>query len=146
MLSIQFIINIFRDTKAVQILFFLLSISILQVLDLFLAIFLTHIFGEYLIMAILCSVSLIGMFFSVIRIKKLISIVTINCNNGIFPERYFFETTGIFTAAIMIFIPGFISGIIGFLLLIPLLSFKTGKYISAKTYTDWHTVYEYMKI
>lgn len=146
MLSIQFIINIFKDTKAVQFLYFFLAISIFQILDLFLTIFLTRIFGEYLIMAIICSTSLLGLFFSIIRIKSLILIINKNCKEGIFPESQFHEIIGIFIAAILIFIPGFVTSLLGFLILLPVLSTKSGQYISKWTFTDWHTVYEYMKI
>jgi UPF0716 protein FxsA len=146
MLSIQFLIDLFKDTKAIQILLFFLSVSILQVFDLFLTIYLTHIFGEFLVMAIICSVSLVGLVFSIARVRSLISVITVNCNNGIFPGNTFFQLTGLFIAALFIFIPGFISGILGYLLLLPLLSSYYGKLISDKTLTDWHTVYEYMKI
>ncbi len=146
MLSIQFIINIFKDTKAVQILFLLLLFSILLVLDLFLTIYISNIFGEYLVLAIICSISFIGSMFSVIKVKNIINEIKINCNNGNFPENYFFMITGIFAATIYIIIPGFISDIIGFVLLISFFSTKLGKFISNKTQTDWHTVYEFMKI
>jgi len=146
MLSIQFLINLFKDTKAVQILFFFLSVSILQVIDLFLTIYLTTIFGEYLILGIICTVSLVGLFLSVARVKSLIMIINENCNNGIFPETNFFQITGVFTAALLIFIPGFISAFLGFLILMPIISIYWGKNISGRTSTDWHTVYEYMKI
>lgn len=146
MLSIQFIINIFKDMKAIQMLYFFLAISILQVADLFLTIFLTHIFGEYLIMAIICSVSLIGLFFSVLRVKHLILLINDNCSEGNYPENLFHELTGVFISAIFIFIPGFFTSVAGFLLLIPILSNKSGQSISKWTFTDWHTVYEYMKI
>ena len=146
MLSIQFIINLFKDTKAVQIIYFFLAVSIIQVIDLFLTIYLTHIFGEYLIMAIICAISLFGLLITINRMKVKIQIIKDKCNNGDFPEISFFEVTGIFTAAILIFIPGFLSAIIGFSLLIPIMASNSGRYISTKTDTDWHTVYEYMKI
>jgi len=146
MLSIQFIISIFKETKAIRILYFFLAISIFQVADLFLTIFCTHIFGEYLIMAIICSTSLLGLFFSIIRIKSLILLINISCKESIFPENLFNEIAGVFVAAIFIFIPGFATSLIGFLILIPFLSTGIGRYISKWTFTDWHTVYEYMKI
>ncbi|MBI9096842.1 MAG: FxsA family protein [Spirochaetaceae bacterium] len=146
MLSIQFILNIFKETKAIQILYFLLAASIIQIIDLFVTINFTNIFGVYLIMAVICCISLTGLFFSISRINILIKIINDNCKNGIFPESYFFEITGIFLTALLIFMPGFISTVLGFLLLLPILSEQCGKVISSKISTDWHTVYEYMKI
>lgn len=146
MLSIQFILNIFKGTKAVQIIFMLLGVSLILIIDLFLTIYLSNIFGEYLIMAIICSISFIGLFFSVRRIKKLIFSINENCGNGVFPGNSFFEISGIFCASIMIFIPGLISTIAGFSLLLPFFSVIGGRYISNKISTDWHTIYEYMKI
>ncbi len=146
MLSIQFILNILKDSKAVLIIYLLLAVSIIQVVDLFITIFLTNIFGLYLIMGIICSLSLIGLFFSITRIKTLTFIIKDNCNKGFFPGKSFFALTGIYCASLLIFIPGFVSSILGFSLLFPLFSEKSGKMISEKTSTDWHTVYEYMKI
>lgn len=146
MLSIPFILNILKDSKAVQILYLLLAVSIIQVVDLFTTIFLTNIFGEYLIMGIICCLSLIGLLLAIIHIKSLTSIIAEKCNSGVFPENSFFAMTGIYCASLLIFIPGFLSSILGYSLLFPLFSEKCGKLISEKISTDWHTVYEYMKI
>jgi UPF0716 protein FxsA len=146
MLSIQFIINVFRETKAVKILYFFLAISIFQVMDLFITIFLSNIFGEYLILAIICSTSLIGLSLSILRVKSLVLIINDKCKEGVFPLELFNQVTGVFVASIFIFIPGFITSITGFLFLIPFFSNNIGRYTSKWTFTDWHTVYEYMKI
>lgn len=146
MLSIQFILSIFKDTKAIQIIYFFMALSIIQIVDLFFTIFLTHIFGDFLIIGIICCISLTGLYFSTLRTKNLVLNIKEKCHKGEFPERYFFELTGLICAAILIFIPGFISAIIGFSLLIPVLSGIGGGHISKKITTDWHTVYEYMKI
>ena len=146
MLSIQFIISTFKDIKAIQMLYFLLVVSILLVLDLFSTIYLTHIFGEYLILAIICTVSLLGLFITVRRIKNLISTISENCNKGIFPGNNFYIITGIYIAAFFIILPGFITDIFGFISLFSFFALHIGKYISLKTQTDWHTVYEFMKI
>ncbi len=146
MLSIQYIINIFRGSKAEQILYFLLFISILQIFDLVLTIYLSQKFGEYLILGSICTISLFGLFITVNIIKNLINQISGYCNNGIFPEKYFYVATGSFVAAFFIFIPGIISGFFGFTLLFPFLALRTGKYISYNTKINWHTVYDYMQI
>ena len=146
MLSIQFLINILKETQAVRILYFFLFASLLQVFDLFLSIFLTHILGEYLLMTTICTVSLMGMFFSVMRIKYLTRQIHDISHQRVFPERYFFQTAGVYSGALFIAMPGFISGLLGLFLLTPTLSLYAGKFLSTRTDTDWHTVYEYMRL
>lgn len=146
MLSIQYILSLFKDTKALQIVYFFMAASVLQVTDLFLTIYLTQLFGEYLIMAVLCLFALAGLFFAIARIKKLTSLINENCSNGVFPQNHFYELSGMFLAALLVFIPGFISSLAGMICMLPLLSRKTGSLLSEKMSTDWHTVYEYMKI
>lgn len=146
MFSIQFILSIFKDTKAQKIIFFFLAVSILQIIDLVLTIFMTHLFGEYLILAVLCFFSLLGFVFSLSRIKSTTNRIKDECLNSNFPENRFFELIGIYLSAFLIFIPGFISTMTGFVFLIPVFSKISGRYLSIKTATDWHTVYEYMKI
>jgi UPF0716 family protein affecting phage T7 exclusion len=105
-----------------------------------------NVFGEYLIMAVICCISILGLFFSTNRIKRLIAAINEKCSSGIYPENSFFEISGIYCASLLIFVPGFISTIAGLSLLLPFFSTLTGKYLSSKISTDWHTVYEYMKI
>lgn len=146
MLSIQYILSLFKETKALQIIYFFMAASVLQVIDLFLTIYLTHLFGEYLIMAVLCFSALIGLFFAMGRIKKLTALINRECAEGIFPENRFYELTGMFLASFLVFIPGFISTLAGLAFMLPLLSRPAGELLTKKMSTDWHTVYEYMKI
>lgn len=146
MLSIQYILSLFKSAKAQEIVYFFMCASIIQIVDLFLTIYLTQIFGVYLIMAMICCLSLAGLFISLKRVGRLTDFISRDCNNGVFPEIRFFELTGVFLASILLFIPGFISSLIGFFIILPPLSNMAGRMISSKTSTDWHTVYEYMKI
>lgn len=146
MFSVQYILSLFKGNKSVQIVYFFLAVSILQVADLFLTIYLTQMFGEYLIMAVICLVSLLGLLFSVLKLKDLTKMIKIECDKGQFPEESFYEMTGLYLAAWLIFIPGFATSLIGIMLLLPFFSKIAGRIISSRTSTDWHTVYEYMKI
>lgn len=146
MLSIQYILSLFKETKALQIVYFFMATSVLQVIDLFTTIFLANLFGEYLILAVLCLFSLVGLFFAVARIKKLTELINKDCTDGNFPESRFYELTGMFLASLLVFLPGFISSLLGLIIMLMPLSKNIGSYLSKKTSTDWHTVYEYMKI
>ncbi|MBN2657510.1 MAG: FxsA family protein [Spirochaetales bacterium] len=120
--------------------------SIIQIIDLILTLYLTHLFGDYLILAIISSLSLAGIFFSYISVNSRIRQINTSCGEGCFPENLFNQLTGTFFAAVLLFMPGFISSFFGFLLLFPLFSIPAGRYISRNSDTEWHTVYEYMKI
>jgi len=146
MLSVQYILSLFKDTKALQILFFLMGAAVIQVADLCLTLFLTALFGDFLILALINSLSLAGLLISVLTVKKIIGMVNESCREGCFPENLFYKLAGSFLAAFLLFMPGFVSTFLGFLLLLPLFSIPSGRYITKKTETDWHTVYEYMKI
>ncbi|MBB6482346.1 FxsA family protein [Spirochaeta isovalerica] len=146
MLSVQYILSLFKDTKAVQILFFLMGAAIIQIVDLILTLFLTHLFGDFLILALISCLSLAGLFFSYLSVSNRISKINESCLDGCFPETLFHKLSGAFLAALLLFMPGFVSSIIGFFILLPPLSVPAGKYLSVKSDTDWHTVYEYMKI
>lgn len=146
MLSIQFILQVFKGLNAVRIIYFFLALSIIQLGDLIFTVFMTKIFGDYLILGLICSISIAGLFISVLRIKEISNRICIKCKNGEFPKDSFYELTGLFLAASMIFIPGFISSLAGSVMLFPIIAKQAGLFISYKTSTDWHTVYEYMKI
>jgi len=146
MLSVQYILSLFKDTKAIQILFFLMGAAVIQVADLCLTLFLTDLFGDFLILALINSLSLTGLLVSFLSVKKRIELINDSCREGCFPENLFYKLAGSFLAAFLLFMPGFVSSFLGFLLLLPLLSIPSGRYVSKKTDTDWHTVYEYMKI
>lgn len=146
MFNIQFILSLFKETRAIQIIYFFMAVSIIQILDLFLSVYLTSLFGVYLIMAALCIMAIAGFFISLKRIKVIINTVKNESEKGSFPENSFHELTGVYLSAFLVFIPGFISSVAGLILMIPLLSKNSGRFISQKTSTDWHTVYEYMKI
>lgn len=146
MLSVQYILSLFKDTKAVQILFFLMGAAIIQIVDLILTLFLTHLFGDFLILALISSLSLTGLFFSYLSVSSRIKQINTSCLSGCFPETLFHKLTGAFLAALLLFMPGFVSSLIGFIILLPPASVPTGKFMSDKSDTDWHTVYEYMKI
>lgn len=146
MLSIQYILSLFKNARSIQIIYFIMGAAAIQIVDLFLTIYLTHLFGEYLIMALICCVSLAGLLISYIRVRQVTEAISDDCGNSIFPEGRFFELAGIFLAALLIFIPGILSSAAGFIVMFPPLTRQTGSFISEKTSTDWHTVYEYMKI
>ena len=103
MLSIQFILSLFKNAKALQIIYFIMGTTVIQIADLFLTIYLTNMFGEYLIMALICCVSLAGLFFSFTRVKHITDAISDDCGNSIFPEGRFFELAGIFLAALLIY-------------------------------------------
>lgn len=146
MFSIQYILSLFKQTKASQIIFFLMGVSLIQITDLILSIFLTHYFGDYLILALISLLSLVGLFSAVLCVNKRVEIIIVLCDDGTYPENEYFQFSAVFLAAMLLFIPGFISSFLGLIILFRPVSALTGRIISKKAEIDWNTVYEYMKI
>jgi UPF0716 protein FxsA len=64
----------------------------------------------------------------------------------VFPAQEFINLTSVLAASILLLTPGFITDTMGFLLFVPALRDRFGRWVLAKTRTDLKELYEYLKL
>lgn len=147
MFSIEFLLKLLNRDKISKYIYSILLVSLLTIVDFFTLFVFSEMIGIYLYLAIIATISLLGVFILVNIIKEQIIILEKKHANAIFPKDEFNHITALFITSILVVFPGIISSLLGLIIiLIPQLRLLIGRSLSKRLKLDWNAVYEYKEI
>ena len=147
MFNTDFLLKLINKEKASKYIYTLLLISLTSIFEFIMLFYFSKMMGLYLYMAIIASLSLLGVFLTISMIKKQITILEKKHRNGVYPENEFYCITTLFFASIFIIFPGGITSFIGLgLISVPYFRILIGRTLSRSLQLDWNSVYEYKEI
>jgi UPF0716 protein FxsA len=120
--------------------------SLVPLAEIFLLIYLGTVIGYYFTLALAAFAGLIGMLIALRELQKNVQELKKKARKGVFPTQEFINLTGILAASILLLTPGFITDTLGFLLFVPAIRDRLGKFILRKTRTNLKEIYEYLKL
>ncbi len=147
MFSIKFLLRLTENRRhSAFFLYLILLLSGIVLLDFYLCMQGSIIFGIYLIMSLLCLLSLVGLPVSMGLVSRHLEGIDASRIREEFPEGDFYGLTGAFLAGILLLIPGIISSFLGMFLLVKPLRILAGRILSDFLMVKWHEVYEYRNL
>jgi UPF0716 protein FxsA len=142
----KFILRFLDKTFITKLLILALLYSLLPLAEIFLIIYLGDRIGNYFTLALAACTGLMGMLFALRGFQKNLALLKEKIKQGEFPTEELITLTGIFTAAILLLTPGFITDLLGFLLFIPAIRSALGRFIIRVTRVNFKELYEYLKL
>jgi UPF0716 family protein affecting phage T7 exclusion len=146
MLNLKILMNIFHPAFIKRLLYAILALSIIPVIDCILIIQLAHLLGDYLFLAFLIFLSLLGFLLSIKITVKIAARINQNLNNNTYNLNCYHDLPGSFSAAFLLIMPGIISFFLGVFCLIPRIRPALGEKVSDFLKLDWREIHEYMSI
>ncbi|MEW5814104.1 MAG: FxsA family protein [Spirochaetota bacterium] len=146
MLDIHFMIRLFDKGFIIKLLFLLLLYSLLPLCEIFLILYLSTIFGKYLILALVAATGLIGVLAAYNQVRKLLDIIGRKIKEGYYPNNEFISFAGVLVGAVLLVTPGFITDFLGFVLFVPGARDAIGRLIISKMQGRLKEIYEYLKM
>ncbi len=147
MFSIEFLLKLLNRDKISKYIYTILFVSLITIVDFFTLFIFSEMIGIYLYLAIITTVTLLGVSILINFIKTQIVRLEKKHDVRIFPEEEFYHITALFITSIFIIFPGIISSILGLIIIIiPQLRVLIGRILSKRLKLDWYAVYEYKEI
>ena len=129
-----------------RLMFVLLLYSIVPIADIILFLWLGQLIGQWLILAIAAVVGLLGMLFAMREVRVTLARLRARIRRHEYPGIEFVDLAGILVGSVLLLTPGFITDTMWFLLFVPALRDRFGRWVLAKTRTDLKELYEYLKL
>ena len=146
MFDISFMMRLFQKEFILKLLLLALLYSLLPLAEIFLILHIGGIFGNYLVIATTAITGFLGMIIAFGEIESLIKQVKRKLKSGEYPGKEFIGLAGVFTGAILMITPGFITDTMGLFLFIPVIRNGVGKIITSRMERQLKDIYEYLKL
>lgn len=147
MFTVEFLLKLLNQNKVSQYIYTILLISLITVFDFFTLFIFSKMIGLFLYLAIICSLTILGILFLVRYIKKTLNDLESKHSKNIYPEIEFYHITTLFFSSAFIIFPGIISSLLGITIaIIPPIRVLIGRKLSKALKLDWNAVYEYKEI
>ena len=141
------LLYILLDSRSIRVLLGMAACAGFGILiDFVLILKLSLLTGPWITMAILAVLTAAGAYIAYSVVEKRNGKVVTSIDEGDFETPVFFSFLTALLSAICLILPGFLSSILGAVLLIPALSEKTGKMLSSILGIQWPESYEYLRL
>ena len=140
------LLRLLDRTFVTKLLILGLLYSLVPLAEIFLLIYLGHVIGYYLTLALAAFAGLIGMLMALKELRKNLEALRKKTRKGVLATQEFINLTAILAASILLLTPGFITDTMGFLLFIPAVRDRLGHFILRKSRTNLKEIYEYLKL
>ncbi|RKX79558.1 MAG: hypothetical protein DRP87_02650 [Spirochaetes bacterium] len=146
MLNFNTLIKFFDRGFILKLLLIVLLYSTLPLAEIFILLYLGEIIGDYLTLALAALTGLVGVFIAFGEAKNVLTVLKGKIKEGYYPGKEFISLAGIFTGALFLLTPGFITDISGFLLFFPFFRNLVGRIFTHKMEKRLRELYEYLKL
>jgi len=146
MQDIRFFLRFFEKDFVVKLLFLMLLYSLLPLGEIVLLLKLGGIIGNYLTLALAASTGLFGVLIALGELRKTINTIRRQVRNGEYPGESFIGIFGILAGGVFLLTPGFITDFFGFLMFIPVIRNRIGRFFTQVMGTNFKELYEYLKL
>lgn len=146
MFTTEFLLKLINRDNISRYIYTFLFLSLITVFD-FLTLYLGgRLIGILLYLAIITSMSLIGVTIIIRSINKKVDKLEEKHSKGVYPSDEFEHLSGLFLLVILVIFPGIVSTTIGLVLYIPYFRQIVGRNLTKRLNLDWNAVYEYKEI
>jgi len=146
MQPVRAFLRLLDSTFVTKLLILALLYSLVPLAEIFLLIYLGSAIGLYISLALAAFAGLVGMLLALKEFRRNLESLRKKTRKGVFPAQEFINLTSVLAASILLLTPGFITDTMGFLLFVPALRDRFGRWVLAKTRTDLKELYEYLKL
>ena len=146
MFDTSFIMRLFQKEFVFKLLLLALFYSLIPLVEIFLILYVSGIFGNYLVIAITAAAALLGILIAFGQIDNLIRQVKKRLKNDEYPGKEFVGIAGVVAGALLMITPGFITDAIGLFLFIPVFRNSVGRFLTSKMENQLKDIYEYLKL
>ena len=146
MVEIRTLLKIFDPASLMKGMLLLLLYSIVPIGELVLILYLGQLWGNYLILAITAITGLFGFFLSVRKVRSITESIKKRVADGSYPGEEFVRLAGALVGSLLLITPGFVTDIVGFLLLFSFPQVWVGRSITRKMEDKLKELYEYLKL
>ncbi len=146
MTSLHTILKLLGTDGLFKLILFLLAYALVPLAEIFFFLFVGNLLGNYLVL-VLAVVAGVGGAFSVLaELQRALERLKTTIRKGHYPGREYADIAGLAAAGILLITPGFITDLIGFVLLVPSVRTALGKAIVRKMDTGLREVYENLRL
>jgi UPF0716 protein FxsA len=146
MFNISMILRLFEKRFVIKLLLLSLLYTLLPLSEIFLIIYMSDFFGQYLLLALAASTGLFGVLIALVQVNTILTSLKERIKNGEYPGQEFINLAGILTGGILLITPGFITDFIGLLMFIPPMRNNIGRLITKKLDKQLKEIHEYLKL
>lgn len=146
MVDMKSLLRFFDRDFVVKTLLTLLLISLLLLADGFVLVVLSRLYGVFFMLAIEATVSLIGCAVVIDAINRQLARLRNKIREGVYPNVEYCHVAAALLAGLLIVVPGFVSDVVGFLVLVPGLRYLVGLGLTLPLRGQLRQAYEYLKM
>jgi len=146
MIEIRSILRLFDSRSLIKGMLLLLLYSLVPIGELALLLYLGQRWGTYLVLALTAGAGLFGFIVSVRKVRRMTEQIKARVAEGCYPGDEFVRLAGALVGSLLLITPGFITDIIGFLLLFTFPQVWVGRSITRRMEDKLKEVYEYLKL
>lgn len=142
----NFLLRFFNKNYIFRIFTIILSLSLLLVVDFYIAMRLSAALGIFLLLFFLSITGFIGLFLGFFRVRFMLSNIMHEIEQGTFIVKNLYSYFGSICGCILLIIPGFFTDALGFIVLSTYLKSPLGKFFLYKYKDKLSSLYEYLKL
>jgi UPF0716 protein FxsA len=124
----------------------LLLYSLVPLAEIFLFIYLGELIGNYLVLILAAVAGMGGSLIALGQAQAARERLRIQLKAGRYPGREFADLAGILVSGILLITPGFITDVLGYLLMIPALRNAVRALLSSKLDRSFKDIYAYLRL
>lgn len=141
-----FLLHFFDKNYILRTFFIILALSMLLIVDFFIAIKLISFVGGFLLLFLLSISGFAGLFLGFLRVKFMLANIMNDVNAGTFNIKELYGYFGSIIGCILLIIPGFFTDFLGIIFLASILKTAIGKLVLKPHEDSLRTLYEYLKL
>jgi UPF0716 protein FxsA len=146
MFELNTLIRLFDRGFLLRSLYFLLLFALVPVAEIALLIYLSRLFGVFLVLAVLLATGLFGMVASFGEMKRSLVRLKARVREGSYPDSEFRNLAGTIIASLFLVTPGFLSDLAGLVLFFPAVRRRVGHAVTLRMESKMKEIYEYLKM
>ncbi len=145
MLEIRDLIRFFDTGFVLKLFILFLLLSLIPVGEMFFLMYADSYVNIYVLLGSVMAVSFLGFLLAYWRVALVLKKIKRDIKNDIYPEKSLMQLAGSFTASIFLIFPGFISFLLGVVMLLPGVTRRIGILFN-NTDNKTKALYEYLKL
>ena len=146
MTEVRLVLKLLDRNFLFRVILALLLYSLVPLGEIFLFLYLGDLIGNYLILLLAAVAGLPGVLIALGQIRRTLDHLKAKIRDSAYPGGEFVDLVGILIGSLLLLTPGFVTDVVGYLLLVPFLRDRLAKVIARKLDSHFREVYEYLKL
>jgi UPF0716 protein FxsA len=125
---------------------FLLAYSVVPIGEIIFFIYLGNLIGNYYTIALAAVAGVGGALAALGQAQRTLAKLRARVREGEYPGQELIELAGILAASLLLLTPGFITDVLGYVLLVPVVRDAVGRAVVRKLDRSFHEIYDYLRL